>query len=239
MHSGGALNLYIERWPGEQSGPAVVFLHHGLGSVAQWRDFPRKLTASLGLPGLAYDRIGHGRSPALTAARGPDYLTLEARRLEQFLEAESLSDVILVGHSDGGSIALQCRTPSVRAVITEGAHVFVEDVTRQGIREAVEIYSTLEPRLVRYHGDKTGLLFWEWAGTWLDPRFDDWNMEAEVVRERPVLAIQGREDPYGTTRQLEAIGGTSLLIPHCQHEPHAEAFEPTFRAMRQAILGWL
>jgi pimeloyl-ACP methyl ester carboxylesterase len=232
--------IYVERWTGERSAPVLVFLHHGLGSVSQWRDYPGKLCQSLGLLGMAYDRAGHGRSPDRGIALGPDYLHQEARVLEELLVQQSIDDAILIGHSDGGSIALMCRSPQVRGVITEAAHVFVEPITREGIRDTVDRYaSDIRQRLVRHHGEKTDRLFAEWAGIWLSPDFDSWNIEAEIVRDRPVFALQGADDPYGTPAQLEAIGGTTLLIPNCRHEPHFEASEATFEAMRQAILQWL
>lgn len=231
--------MYVERWQGRRPEPVVIFLHHGIGSVSQWRDFPRRLCEAVGLPGLAYDRIGHGKSDPRTAPIGPDYLHREARVLEALLEQEQVTRPILVGHSDGGSIALLCRTP-VRAVITEAAHVFVEDITRQGIRDVVAGYNRLRPRLRKHHGDKTERLFWDWAGIWLSPDFDNWDIRADVVRgAAPLLALQGREDPYGTVRQLEAIGGRSVLIPNCRHEPHHEAPEATFELMREAIRDWL
>lgn len=229
--------MFVQRWQGSRAEPVVVFLHHGIGSVGQWRDFPRRLCEAVGLPGLAYDREGHGKSEPRTMPIGPDYLHLEARRLEALLEQEQLRNPILVGHSDGGSIALMCRTP-VRAIITEAAHVFVEDITREGIRDVVADYDRLLPRLRKHHGDKAGRLFWDWAGIWLSPVFDTWDISAEVIRGRQILALQGREDPYGTVRQLEAIGGDAVLIPNCRHEPHHEAPEAAFERMRDAILRW-
>jgi pimeloyl-ACP methyl ester carboxylesterase len=230
--------IYVERWDGERQGPVVVFLHHGLGSVSQWRDFPRRLCAAVGLPGMAYDREGHGRSRERSMALGMRYLQQEARVLEALLAEERIEGAILVGHSDGGSIALQCRTP-VRAIITEAAHVFVEDITRQGIRHVVDNYESLRPRLAKHHGDKTDRLFWDWAATWLSPAFDSWNINDDIVRGREILALQGAEDPYGTTRQLEAIGGRPVLIPNCGHDPHHESPLVTLEQMREAILGWL
>ena len=111
--------MFVERWQGARPEPVVVFLHHGIGSVSQWRDFPRRLCEAVGLPGLAYDRAGHGKSQPRTAPIAPDYLHQEARALEALLEQERVRRPILVGHSDGGSIALLCRTP-VRALIING-----------------------------------------------------------------------------------------------------------------------
>ncbi len=230
--------MYVERWQGSRAEPVVVFLHHGIGSVSQWRDFPRRLCEAVGLPGLAYDREGHGKSEPRAAPIGPDYLHREARRLEALLDEERVRNPILIGHSDGGSIALLCRSP-VRAVVTEATHVFVEDITRQGIREVVADYDRLLPRLRKHHGDKAERLFWDWAGMWLSPAFDNWDIGADIIRGRWILALQGREDPYGTERQLEAIGGDSVVIPNCRHEPQHEAPEVTFALICDAIRGWL
>lgn len=230
--------MFVERWQGSRPGPVVVFLHHGIGSVSQWRDFPRRLCQAAGLPGLAYDRVGHGKSLPRNTPLSPRYLHHEARALEALLENQQIQRPILIGHSDGGSIALLCQTP-LHAVITEAAHVFVEDITRQGIREVVAQYDQLRPRLAKHHGDKTDRLFWDWASMWLSPAFDSWDIRADVARGSPLLALQGREDPYGTVRQLEAIGGKSVLIPNCRHEPHHEAPAATFDLMLDAIRGWL
>ncbi len=212
----------------------MVFLHEALGCNDMWKHWPRQLAGATRLPVLTYDRFGHGRSDPLPGVRGCDYLDIEAYEvLPRVLDAMAISEPILFGHSDGGSIALlyASRFPT-RAVITEAAHVFVEEVTRAGIGAALEAWRTtdLPDRLARYHGDKTEALFFAWADTWLSEPFASWNIEHCLPRITcPVLAVQGADDEYGTRRQVDAIvGGVSgraraLMLPDCRHIPHQQA----------------
>jgi pimeloyl-ACP methyl ester carboxylesterase len=228
-------------------GKTLVFLHEGLGSAGQWRGFPSLLAARTGLPALVFDRWGYGHSDPFTLPRPMTYLHEEAQAsLPAVLDACGIDRPILVGHSDGGSIALICAASMperVQAVITEAAHVFVEDVTLDGIREAVRTYgeTDLAKRLARYHGDKTDLVFHGWADTWLSREFRDWNIEEFLPRVRcPALIIQGIADPYGTPGQVEAIrrkisGPATALLLNCGHSPHAEAQEEVLEAMARFI----
>lgn len=216
--------------------PTLVFLHEGLGSIGQWRDFPDKLCAASGLPGFVYERKGHGRSDPLVGTRTVEYLHEEALRiLPAVLEQAGISAVILIGHSDGGSMALlfaAAYPERVLGVVTEAAHVFVEDATLDGIRQAVDLYETspLKQQLERYHGANTDALFHAWADTWLAPDFRDWSIESCLDRIRcPLLAIQGRDDEYGTPLQVETIAALAgrkahpLIIDGCGHIPHHQA----------------
>ena len=150
-----------------------MFLHEGLGSVSQWRDFPDMLCGRLRLDGLAYDRPGHGRSAEAEQARTSRYLHREAYDvLPVVLDEAAATQPILLGHSDGGTIALlfAARYPRrCAAVITEAAHVFVEEPTLAGIRAVALAWgrTDLRERLARHHGDKTEALFRAWADTWL------------------------------------------------------------------------
>ncbi len=233
---------------GAQRSPVLVFLHEGLGSIAQWRDFPEALVECTGLPALLYDRQGHGRSDPLSAPRTPRYLHHEALKvLPRVLEHGGVQDAILVGHSDGGSIALLFASAfpqQTRAAITEAAHVFVEDETLAGIREAGEAWRTtrLAEKLARYHGDKTHALFHAWYDTWLAPEFRDWDLEDCLPGIHcPLLVIQGEDDEYATRAQVEAIAAQvsgpaeTLLLPHCAHVPHHEARQPVLEAMARFI----
>ncbi len=225
----------------------LVFLHEGLGSVGQWRDFPSLLCEKTGLPALVYDRWGYGKSDPFTLPRLKGYLHDEALLgLPAVLDVCGIGRAILVGHSDGGSIALiyaSTRPERVRAVITEAAHVFVENVTLEGIREAVSAYEStdLVKRLARYHGDKTDLVFHGWADTWLSPEFRDWNIEDVLPGVRcPVLVIQGIDDQYGTPAQVNAIarqvsGEATPLLVKCGHIPHAEARDEVLEEMARFI----
>jgi pimeloyl-ACP methyl ester carboxylesterase len=214
--------------------PALVFLHEGLGSVALWRDFPARLAARTGAAALIYSRRGYGRSDRLDGPRKPDYMHEEALSVLPALLAElGISDPILIGHSDGASIALihagSGRWP-VRALVLEAPHVFVEDVTVASIEQAKATYrgSDLGSRLARYHDDPDHA-FWGWNDIWLDPAFRSWTIEEYLPGVRsPVLAIQGANDEYGTLAQLDAIEhGVSgpferLVLARCKHSPHRD-----------------
>ncbi len=228
----------------------LVFLHEGLGSIEQWRDFPRLLAEATGMRALLYDRYGFGGSDPLKEPRDRMYLQREAHEsLPAVLESCKVDKPILIGHSDGGTIALlyAARFPeSARGVITEAAHVFVEEVTVAGIVEAVAAYETgtLREKLTRFHGDRTDAMFRGWSDTWLTPEYREWNIESilEAI-DCPVLAIQGENDEYGTIAQLQAIAGKVsgrseyLLIPDCGHIPHHQARIQVLREMTQFIDG--
>lgn len=237
----GGHRLFAEKiHPGNkvsnERSPTIIFLHEGLGSIGQWRDFPAALCMMTGLPGLVYDRWGYGKSDPVSLPRPTRYLHDEALlALPEVLEKCRVGESILVGHSDGGSIALvfaSVHPEHVLGVATEAAHVFVEDVTVKGIEEAVQVYRTtdLPGRLAKYHGANTDLMFRGWADTWLSSEFRSWNLEEYLPGVVcPVLAIQGVDDQYGTPAQVESITGKvtgparKLLIPACGHIPHHEA----------------
>ncbi len=175
--------LHILKYGYNPDRPAIVFLHESLGCVELWRDFPKKLGEITLCNVLVYDRLGYGRSgPFTTSKRGNGYLETEADILIEVLKVCSIEKAILFGHSDGGSISLiaAAKYPSyIIGIITEGAHIFVEDITLNGIREAEKAWYTtnLKERLQKYHGDKTEALFWAWANTWLNDAFQSWNIE--------------------------------------------------------------
>ena len=232
-----------------ETGPMLVFLHEGLGSIAQWRDFPFAVSLAANLPAVVYERGGYGNADPLDAPRSVRYIHEEAlQSLPEVLRQLKIDDAILIGHSDGGSIALIFAAlwpQNVRGIITEAAHVFVEEVTLAGIREAVIQYDStdLPERLSRYHGSKTEAAFRGWSETWLSPAFRDWNIEEYLPGVRcPVLAIQGRGDEYGTPAQVEAIvNGVSgraepLIIADCGHVPHHQARKRVLAEMTRFIL---
>jgi pimeloyl-ACP methyl ester carboxylesterase len=239
--------LRVERLELETSDPEtphLVFLHEGLGSIAQWKGFPAALCTATGLPGLVYERWGFGGSELLTLPRPRDYLNREAERaLPQVLEACAITRPILIGHSDGGTIALLFAAAFPErplACITEAAHVWVEEVALAGIRAAITAWRTtdLEARLARYHGAQSETVFRGWAETWTQPEFRDWSMVTALrAIVCPLLVIQGLDDEYGTTAQVETIvqqsGGPAapLLIPGCAHVPHHQAQGTVLEAM--------
>jgi pimeloyl-ACP methyl ester carboxylesterase len=228
--------------------PALVFLHEGLGSIRQWRDFPERVAQVTGCRVLLYDRYGYGRSEVLREARvTTDFMHREALTFLPAILAElNIRNPVLVGHSDGGSIALiHASGRPVRGVVTMAAHVFVEEICVTSISKANAGFETsgLKQALGKYHTDPAKT-FHLWADAWLDPAFRDWNIESFLPGIRcPVLAIQGEQDEYGTMAQLEAIrrqvsGPCQLLkLPGCGHAPHKDKPEEALRAVRDFVSG--
>jgi pimeloyl-ACP methyl ester carboxylesterase len=214
----------------------LLFLHEGLGSARQWRDFPEGLGRESSLTAVAYSRLGYGASDPVTLPRPLDYMEREAREaLPALLDALRIDSTILFGHSDGGSIALVHAALDggrrVRGLVLEAPHVFVEDVSIASIAKAREAYESgdLRAKLTRHHGANVDVAFRGWNDAWLDPAFAAFNLEAYLPRITvPVLVIQGEDDPYGTRAQVEAIarqvrGPTeTLLVPRCGHAPHRD-----------------
>ncbi len=214
----------------------IIFLHDSLGCIELWRDFPEKVGLYTNCNVLSYDRQGYGKSAPFTVTkRNHDYLKNEAETLGKIIDALPLKNVILFGHSDGGSIALLTAAlypEKITGIITEGAHVFVEPETLKGIREAKKAYATtnLKEKLSKYHGDKTEDVFNIWVETWLSNKFQSWNIEKFLPKIIcPSLIIQGEKDEYGTVDQVNSIiknttgNAVPLLIPNIAHTPHREA----------------
>lgn len=215
----------------------IVFLHEGLGCIEMWRDYPAQLCEALNCGGLIYDRAGYGKSPGSLTNRQANYLHLAADELNELVKAV-LSDknIILYGHSDGGSIALieASRNPhKYRAVITEAAHVFVEEVTIQGVKDAIEPFLAGKlDGLKKFHGDRFQEVFYAWNNIWLTPEFRNWDIRNELPKiDIPALVIQGMEDQYGTLQQVEDIcrltsGRSQKFTPqNCGHAPFKD--QPT------------
>jgi pimeloyl-ACP methyl ester carboxylesterase len=228
--------------PAASGRPTVVFLHDSLGSITLWRDFPERLSMALGCNALVYDRRGYGgSSPFGPEPRRPDYLEDEADVLMRVLEACGVAQAVIFGHSDGGSIALvaAARRPDVvAAVVTEGAHVFVDELTLAGIRDVRSALRTtdLRERLRRHHGDRTDGVISAWMDTWLSPEFRDWNIERHLPSIRcPVFVLQGTDDEFGTPDQVRAIAegvsgpARAHLIPDVGHTPHRAAPDEVLR----------
>lgn len=225
---------------GASDGPTVLFLHEGLGAVSTWRDFPARLCARLGLPGIVYSRAGYGASGPVPLPRPLTYMQDEARDVvPRLVDRLGLEEVVLLGHSDGASIALAYAASEhgrarVRAVIVEAPHVFCEQISVRAIEDARQAYlhDDLKARLAKHHAD-VDLAFWGWNHAWLDPGFRAWNIEACLPRIRaPALLVQCEDDPYGTLAQLDAIergsgGPTRRLVfeegGHAPHRAHADA----------------
>ena len=227
----------------DRVGPTLVFLHEGLGSVSMWKDFPDRVAAATTLPALIYSRSGYGHSTSVSTARAPSYMHDEALvTLPALLDALGVGDSILVGHSDGASIALihaGAQIRPVRALVALAPHVFVEELSIASIGAARQAYENtdLRVRLARYHADVEGA-FRGWNDVWLSPAFRGWNIESCLPRiECPLLLIQGREDDYGTTAQLDAIerevsGRVERLeLAECGHSPHRDQPQATLAAI--------
>jgi pimeloyl-ACP methyl ester carboxylesterase len=228
----------------------LVFLHEGLGSITQWKHFPQALVRATGLPALVYDRCGYGRSESRPRPLDPSYLEVEAwERLPQVLAECGVEAPLLVGHSDGATIALlyAARFPTVPlGLVSEAAHVLVEPISLQGIWRALRAFETtnLRDRLSTHHGAKVDDVFHGWSDVWLSPAFRDWSMVPLLPGITcPVLAIQGERDEYGTPAQVRAITegvsgpASDLLIPDCGHAPHFQAGERVLAAMTRFIAG--
>jgi len=189
----------------------VVMLHEGLGSIAMWKDFPERVAEATGCGVLVYSRYGHGKSERLAEKRSVDFMHHEAKVvLPELLRQFEIERPILLGHSDGASIALIYAGTwpiQVRALILEAPHVFVEDLGIRSISAIRKLYeaSDLPKNLARYH-DHADETFRGWNDIWLDPQFSDWNIEEYLAAiSCPTLVIQGEDDEYGTLAQVEAI----------------------------------
>lgn len=220
------------------TGPCLVFLHEGLGSITAWEDFPDRLCEQTGLPGLIYSRRGYGRSAPLGGPLGIDFLHREALdELPALLALHDVEDVILVGHSDGASIAVihaahperaGCR---IHGVIAIAPHLFVEQICVDAIQTLADRISKQPDRLVflgRHHDDAAAV-FHAWSQAWLTPAFHALDLCPEAGRIRcPVLAVQGRDDHYGTLAQVERLSGLAekgqmIVLENCKHSPHLQA----------------
>jgi pimeloyl-ACP methyl ester carboxylesterase len=209
----------------------LVLLHEGLGSVGLWRGFPEALCKATGRRVLAFSRFGHGRSEPPPKPRTPAFFHEEALDVLPVLLAEHGAGApVLVGHSDGASIALiyASRHP-VTGLVLLAPHVIVEERTVAAIRRTRESYDNggLRERMARHHDDPDAA-FWGWCDVWLDPAFRDWTLEPEAGDvTAPTLLIQGADDPYGTLDQIDRIearvrGPVRRMVLAGGHAPHAE-----------------
>ncbi len=230
-------------WTGREDGrPVLVFLHEGLGSIGQWRDFPAQLAEATGCRALVYDRYGYGQSDVLAEPRRTvRFMHDEALiALPELLKELEMKNPILVGHSDGASIALihAGAGHAVRGVVAMAPHVFIEPLCLKSIEKAKESFESTDfaEKLGRYHRDARKT-FYGWADVWLDPEFKGWDIRADYLPSVrcPVLAIQGHDDEYGTMAQLDEIkrrvsGPCELLkLKNCGHAP--------FRDQPQVVLS--
>lgn len=235
--------------PPGSSDLTLVFLHEGLGCLAMWKDFPRQLAELTGCRALNYSRAGYGGSDPCSLPRPLTFMHDEGLKvLPKILAAIDIRKAVLVGHSDGASIALinagGIADRRIQGLILMAPHVFVEELTLVSIREAGSAYANtdLRERLARYHGGNVDCAFIGWNQAWLDEGFLKWNLETYLPKiEVPVLLIQGKDDNYGTIRQLEKIitqlpqGAELVFLSDCGHSPFRDRPTETL----QAISGFL
>ena len=238
------------RWWGasDSSGPTLVLLHEGLGCVAMWRDFPERLHRRTGLRVFAYSRAGYGSSDSARLPRRADYMHAEGQEVvPAVLDAAAIDRAVLVGHSDGASIAIVHAGASandtesrIRGLVLLAPHVFCEEVSIASIRAAGDAYRRggLRERLARYHREQVDDAFFGWHDAWLRPEFRQWSIEAFLAGITvPALLIQGEGDAYGTAAQLDAIERgvtgpvTRRWLEGCGHAPHRERQEETLDAI--------
>ncbi|HKH98115.1 MAG TPA: alpha/beta hydrolase [Candidatus Sulfotelmatobacter sp.] len=239
--------LEVRRIPARNPhAPELVFLHEGLGSISLWKDFPARLAAATGCPVTVYSRYGSGKSDLLAGARPVTYMHDEAlHSLPDLLAQLQIENPILIGHSDGGSIALiyAGAHDRVRGLVLLAPHVFVEDLSVASIAEAKVKFETtnLPEKLARHHSD-AARTFWGWNNIWLHPDFRRWNIEEYLPRITcPILAIQGLEDQYGTMAQVQAIarksGGPVEILPlaDCRHSAYRDQRDAVLQAIRKFV----
>ncbi|HET6963303.1 MAG TPA: alpha/beta hydrolase [Acidimicrobiales bacterium] len=244
--SGGPVEL-IE-WPGSATSAPLVLLHEGLGSARLWRSLPAELAERTGRTTVAWSRHGYGGSAVVTESRPPTYMHQEALVvLPELLAAVGLDAPVLVGHSDGASIALIHAGAGrpVSGIVAIAPHVMVEERSLAGIREARERFETtdLRNRLARHHRDPEAT-FRGWNDIWLSPRFRDWNIEEYLATiTAPVLAIQAADDEYGTLDQVDRIGSAvagrfeRLVLPTGGHSPHVSRSGDVLEAVVRFVGG--
>lgn len=257
------LSLEVAHCPGPESGTnpqTLVFLHEGLGSVALWRDWPARLCQRLGCAGLVYSRQGYGQSDPVPDVRGPsgqagglrhgrllpDYMHHEALVvLPALLQALGIERPVLLGHSDGGTIALiHASRHDVAACVVMAPHVMVEDISLQAITAARDAYENgpLRQRLAPFHAD-VDCAFWQWNDVWLSEAFRAFDIRSELHGiSAPLLAIQGETDPYGSMAQIDDIAQMvpltqRLKLPDCGHSPHRDRPEAVEAAVQAFLRG--
>ena len=234
--------------PSPRSAPTFVLLHEGLGCVALWKDFPKRLVAETQCGVFAYSRSGYGQSDPADLPRPSNYMTLEALEvLPKVLNRISINRGILLGHSDGASIASiyagSVKDPQVAGVIVIAPHFFAEKMGLKAIAEAKVSYSStsLKQKLAKYHRNSDHT-FWGWHDSWMHPDFKSWNISSAIDGINvPVLAIQGKNDEYGTAAQLKEIElrisskYSSEVLENCGHAPQFEKPEQTLRSIRKFV----
>jgi pimeloyl-ACP methyl ester carboxylesterase len=235
--------------PAPERAPTLVLLHEGLGCVSMWRDFPEKLAQRTGYGVLVYSRPGYGKSDPVKLPRPLDYMHREAFDvLPHVLDQAGVKKTILVGHSDGASIATIYaggrQDFRVRGLVLMAPHFFVEDISIRSIAAARDAYESgdLRARLARHHGENVDVAFRGWNDAWLDPGFRDWRIDDSVAHVRvPILIVQGKDDQYGTLAQVRLAETDAycpvetVILDRCGHSPQIDRPEATLEAAAEFI----
>lgn len=235
---------FVHLGPAPDAAPTLVLLHEGLGSTGLWLDFPEKLQTATGCGVFVFSRAGYGKSDPVSLPRPLDYMQREAEEvLPPLLDTIGLRRGVLVGHSDGASIAAhhlgRIRDPRIEAAVLIAPHFFVEEMCVAAIAEAKVAWETtdLPTRLGRWHA-RPEVAFLGWNGAWLDPEFRRWDIRSSLETiARPMLVIQGADDQYGTLAQPQAAVDLSPapvrieILPAVRHSPHREARDATVAAI--------
>ena len=243
---GGASLEYKWLAPESADAPTIVMLHEGLGSAGLWGDFPEKLQAATGVGIFLYSRAGYGQSSPVTLPRPLDYMHREALDvLPNLLDAIGFKRGLLLGHSDGASIATiyagSHQDHRLQGIALIAPHFIVEDISVKSIAEIKTAFETtdLRARLARWHKDVDSA-FYGWNGAWLDPKFRNWDISEFLAYIRvPVLVVQGVDDQYGTMRQVEIAQDECYcpvdlkVISEAGHSPHREATRATLDAIAE------
>jgi pimeloyl-ACP methyl ester carboxylesterase len=230
--------------PRPEDAPTLVLLHEGLGCVGMWGDFPDKLAASTGMSVFAYSRVGYGQSSPAMLPRTLDFMHVEARQiLPRLLDAIGFQQGVLVGHSDGASIAAiyagSVQDHRVRGLVLMAPHFIVEDCTMAAIRAVRKAFDTtdLRARFARWHADADATVR-GWSDVWLNNDVRQWDLREDLAYIRvPVLIVQGAHDDFGTERQIEIAREEcycpvdALLLPDARHAPHREAPDAVLAAI--------
>jgi pimeloyl-ACP methyl ester carboxylesterase len=249
LQAGGKTLEYAAWGPKPSEAPTLVLLHEGLGSVALWRDFPQALVDATGFGVLAYSRAGYGGSASVDLPRPLDYMTREATEaVGDILDAAGVEQAVLLGHSDGATIATiyagSVSDMRIRSLILMAPHFFTEPMGLTAIKAAGKAYAVgdLKAKLSKYHAN-VDVAFNGWHDAWTDPEFEAWNVADAIDHLRiPVLAIQGREDAYGTLAQIEEIETRiyspveTAILDSCGHAPHLDQPHATLEAIREFCL---
>jgi len=231
------LSIEYRKIPGTKAGPTIVLLHEGLGCVSAWKDFPESLCDITGLSVFSYSRVGYGGSSPIELPKSVNFHSEEALiALPQILVAAAIGPCILIGHSDGASIATiytgaTKTSHQVKGLVLLAPHVLAENKCIVAVRRAVDSFDNgnLRSALFKLHGSNTECAFKGWSGVWTDPSFKSWNIEKYLpLISIPVLAIRGDDDPYNTPihveRIVERVSGKveSFNLSNCAHAPHRE-----------------